>query len=74
MSPSPFERKGAVALIRLNNPPVNALSHALRSHIVAGIDAAHLDSAIEAIVLIGTDKAFSGGADISEFGSRAASA
>ncbi len=69
---TPYELHGNVAVITLNNPPVNGLSHALRSRIVAGIDAAASDSKAQAIVLIGNEGAFSGGADIKEFNTPAA--
>ena len=64
---SPYERHGNVAVITLDNPPVNGLGLALRSAIVDGINAAQADPEVEAIVLIGAGKAFSGGADIKEF-------
>jgi 3-hydroxyacyl-CoA dehydrogenase len=67
-----YERIDATAVIRMDNPPVNGLSHALRNGIVAGIRAAEADAAVHAIVIIGSDKAFSGGADIKEFGTPAA--
>jgi 3-hydroxyacyl-CoA dehydrogenase len=69
---TPYELHGNVAVITLNNPPVNGLSHALRSRIVAGVDAAASDSRAQAIVLIGSEGAFSGGADIKEFNTPAA--
>ncbi len=69
---TPYELHGNVAVITLNNPPVNGLSHALRSRIVAGIDAAAEDARVQAIVLIGSERAFSGGADIREFNTPAA--
>src|SRR6476661_2333963 len=64
---APYARHGNVAVITLDNPPVNGLGHALRMHIVDGINAAQSDDAVNAIVLIGAGKAFSGGADIKEF-------
>jgi 3-hydroxyacyl-CoA dehydrogenase len=66
---APYELRGSVAVISLNNPPVNGLSHALRTQIVQGIDAALADDKVQAIVLFGSERAFSGGADIKEFGS-----
>jgi len=56
-----------IAVITLNNPPVNGLGHALRSGIVEGLKKAQADAAVKAIVMIGSAKAFSGGADIREF-------
>ncbi len=60
---------GDVAVISLNNPPVNGLGLATRQAIVAGLAQAEADAAVKAIVLTGAGKAFSGGADIKEFGS-----
>jgi len=56
-----------VAVITLNNPPVNGLGLSTRAGIVEGIERAQRDPAIRAIVLTGAGKAFSGGADITEF-------
>ena len=64
-----YEVRGAVAVITLNNPPVNGLGLATRQAIAAGIEQAVADAAIKAIVITGAGKAFSGGADIREFGS-----
>ncbi len=63
----PYALHGDVAVITLDNPPVNGLGHALRTAIVAGIDAAQSDARVKAIVLVGANKLFSGGADIREF-------
>lgn len=57
-----------VAVITLDNAPVNSLSHTLRERIAQQLDAALADRAIRAIVLAGNDKAFSAGADVAEFG------
>ncbi|NUZ08226.1 3-hydroxyacyl-CoA dehydrogenase NAD-binding domain-containing protein [Piscinibacter koreensis] len=64
-----YETRGHVAVITLNNPPVNGLGYATRSEIYAGLQRAEADAAINAIVITGAGKAFSGGADIREFGS-----
>jgi 3-hydroxyacyl-CoA dehydrogenase len=64
-----YEARGAVAVITLNNPPVNGLGYALRVAFADGIEKAWADPAIQAIVITGGGKAFSGGADIREFGS-----
>ena len=58
---------GPVAVITLDNPPVNGLGHATRSAVGAGIEKANADGAVAAIVLIGANGLFSGGADIREF-------
>jgi 3-hydroxyacyl-CoA dehydrogenase len=64
-----YECHGTVAVITLQNPPVNGLGYATRRDIAHGIEQAHADPAIHAIVITGAGKAFSGGADIKEFGS-----
>jgi 3-hydroxyacyl-CoA dehydrogenase len=64
-----YEARGDVAVITLDNPPVNGLGLSTRQGIVAGLEQANADAAIKAIVLTGAGKAFSGGADIKEFGS-----
>lgn len=74
MSTAHYDVHGTIAVIRLDNPPVNGLGLALRQGIVNGIRQAESDTAIKAVVLIGSDRAFSGGADISEFGSPKATA
>ena len=69
MSSANYQQHGSTAVITLDNPPVNGLGYDLRCGIVAGIDRASADPAVTAVVLIGSDRAFSGGADIREFGS-----
>ena len=63
-----YQVHGDVAVITLNNPPVNGLGLASRQGIVAALDRAEADPEVKAIVLTGAGKAFSGGADIKEFG------
>ena len=63
-----FELHGSIAVITLNSPPVNSLGAALRQHIAAAVHQGVLDPAVHAMVLIGNAKAFSAGADVSEFG------
>ena len=67
MSTAQYAVKADVAVITLNNPPVNGLGIALRSGIVAGLEKAAADAKVKAIVITGSGKAFSGGADIKEF-------
>ncbi|RYF19232.1 MAG: 3-hydroxyacyl-CoA dehydrogenase [Comamonadaceae bacterium] len=69
-----YKVHGDVAVITMNNPPVNGLGHATRMAIAQGIDQANSDPAVKAVVLTGAGKAFSGGADIKEFGSPKATA
>ncbi|WP_343639331.1 3-hydroxyacyl-CoA dehydrogenase NAD-binding domain-containing protein [Roseateles sp.] len=64
-----YEVRGQIAVITLNNPPVNGLGHATRLAVAEGVEQAENDPAIKAIVITGAGKAFSGGADIREFGS-----
>ena len=74
MSGNPYQTHGAVAVLTLDNPPVNGLGQALRTALVEGIDRANADPAVKAIVLIGAGNLFSGGADIKEFNTPKASA
>lgn len=64
-----YEVRGAIAVITLNNPPVNGLGYETRKAVAEGIEKAEDDAAVKAIVITGAGKAFSGGADIREFGS-----
>ncbi|MGY0194381.1 3-hydroxyacyl-CoA dehydrogenase NAD-binding domain-containing protein [Leptothrix sp. BB-4] len=57
-----------IAVVTLDNPPLNSLGHALRLRIVSALTAAQADPAIRAIVLTGSERAFSAGADVTEFG------
>lgn len=68
MSSTHYELNRDVAIVTLNNPPINGLGLDLRVGIIAAIDRANADPAVRAVVLIGSDRAFSGGADIREFG------
>lgn len=63
-----YEVHGPVAVITLSNPPVNGLGHATRLSLTDNIQKANDDAAVKAIVITGAGKAFSGGADIKEFG------
>ncbi|WP_343732579.1 3-hydroxyacyl-CoA dehydrogenase NAD-binding domain-containing protein [Duganella sp.] len=62
-----YQVRGAVAVITLNNPPVNGMGLVTRTAAVKGIQQALADDAVKAIVITGAGKAFSGGADIKEF-------
>jgi 3-hydroxyacyl-CoA dehydrogenase len=64
-----YKVHGDVAVITMNNPPVNGLGMATRQGLTAGLEKANADAAVKAIVITGAGKAFSGGADIKEFGS-----
>jgi 3-hydroxyacyl-CoA dehydrogenase len=64
-----YEVRGQVAVITLDNPPVNGLGYDTRVQIAQGVERAQADPGVVAIVLTGAGRAFSGGADIREFGS-----
>ncbi|MBV8122481.1 MAG: enoyl-CoA hydratase/isomerase family protein, partial [Paucibacter sp.] len=64
-----YEVRGPVAVITLDNPPVNGLGFETRKAAAEGVERAQNDAAVKAIVIAGAGKAFSGGADIREFGS-----
>jgi 3-hydroxyacyl-CoA dehydrogenase len=64
-----YQVHGDVAIITLDNPPVNGLGLATRLGITDGMAKANADAAVKAIIITGAGKAFSGGADIKEFGS-----
>ncbi|MBN9447762.1 MAG: enoyl-CoA hydratase/isomerase family protein, partial [Bosea sp.] len=68
LSPVTFSRHAAIAVITIDNPPVNALGAAVREGLVAAIAEANADGTVEAIVIAAAGKAFIAGADISEFG------
>ncbi len=62
-----MSRSGAVAVIEISNPPVNAASQAVRAGLMEALREAAADPAAGAIVLIGAGKTFVAGADIREF-------
>jgi 3-hydroxyacyl-CoA dehydrogenase len=63
-----YSKRGAVAVIAIDSPPVNGLGHALRAAIQQHLEAALADDEVQAIVLHGGGRMFSAGADINEFG------
>ena len=60
-----------IALMTVDNPPVNPLSSGVRQGLTDGINQALADENVEAVVLTGEGRAFIAGADISEFGGKA---
>ena len=62
-----YSVRDGIAVIVMNNPPVNGLGSVLRPGIVEGMNKAAADPAVKALVIMGSAKAFSGGADIREF-------
>jgi 3-hydroxyacyl-CoA dehydrogenase len=65
-TPVTLQRHGDVALIVIDNPPVNAISHAVRSALLQAVIEADEDPGIRAIVLHGAGRNFIAGADIRE--------
>jgi 3-hydroxyacyl-CoA dehydrogenase len=63
-----YDVRDGVAVITMTNPPVNGLGNALRKALMELLRKAEADSSAKAVVIIGSQKAFSGGADIREFG------
>ncbi|MGB0900878.1 3-hydroxyacyl-CoA dehydrogenase NAD-binding domain-containing protein [Halocynthiibacter sp.] len=63
-----YELSGAIAVLTIDNPPVNALGLAVRQGLVEGIERAETDSQADAVLLIGAGRTFPAGADIREFG------
>src|ERR1041384_8865478 len=61
-------KDGEVAVITVNNPPVNALSPGVPEGIASAIESVSNDDEIKAAVLIGSGSTFIAGADIKEFG------
>lgn len=74
MTQARYTQHGDIAVIAMDNPPVNGLGHGLRTGIVDGIQRANTESSVKAIVITGAGKAFSGGADIKEFNTPASTA
>jgi 3-hydroxyacyl-CoA dehydrogenase len=68
MSPITTHRHGDILVATSNNPPVNALGHAVREGLVAAIAEADADDAVKAVVIICQGQTFFAGADITEFG------
>lgn len=61
-------RDDGIAVLTLDNPPVNALGHALRAPLFEALQQAKADDAVQAIVITCAGRTFIAGADISEFG------
>jgi 3-hydroxyacyl-CoA dehydrogenase len=68
MSPISTRRHGDVLIVTSNNPPVNALGHAVREGLVKAIEEADADEAVKAVVIVCQGQTFFAGADITEFG------
>jgi 3-hydroxyacyl-CoA dehydrogenase len=62
------ELRGKVLLVTIDHAPVNALSADVRRGVLAAIEAADADHAVEAVLIVGAGRNFIAGADIREFG------
>lgn len=67
-SPISTRKHGDVLIVLSNNPPVNALGHAVRQGLVAAIEEAEADDSVKAVVIACEGQTFFAGADVSEFG------
>lgn len=63
-----YTRHGDIAVLTIQNPPVNALSQAVRQGLMERMDQAEADNGVRAVVIVGEGRAFIAGADITEFG------
>ncbi|WP_114393740.1 3-hydroxyacyl-CoA dehydrogenase NAD-binding domain-containing protein [Oleisolibacter albus] len=64
-----FEVRGDVGVIHIDNPPVNAISHAVRLALIDGLAQAAADPAVQVVVIACAGRTFMAGADITEFAS-----
>lgn len=63
-----YTRHGDIAVLTIQNPPVNALSQAVRQGLMDRMDQAENDTGVRAVLIVGEGRAFIAGADITEFG------
>ena len=68
MSVVELRREGDVAVITIDNPPVNALRHDVRAGLMDTLGKARDDAAVRAVVIACAGRTFVAGADITEFG------
>jgi len=61
-----FEVLGPVALIGIDNPPVNAISHSVRQGLVDAVARAEQNPAVKVLLIMSSGQMFSAGADITE--------
>jgi len=65
-----YSTQGNIAILEVDNPPVNPLSSGVRAGLSEYILKANSDDSIEGIILTGAGRSFIAGADISEFGQK----
>jgi 3-hydroxyacyl-CoA dehydrogenase len=63
-----IEKRGSIGIVWIDNPPVNAISQAVREGLINAVDSAAADDDIKALVLACRGRTFMAGADITEFG------
>jgi len=63
-----YSRHDDIVVLRIQNPPVNALSQAVRQGLADGMDRAEAEDGVRAVMIVGEGRAFIAGADITEFG------
>lgn len=63
-----YSRHDDIVVLRIENPPVNALSQAVRQGLAEGMDRAEAEEGVRAVMIVGEGRAFIAGADITEFG------
>ena len=68
MSVVTITREGEIAVVTVDNPPVNALSQALRQGLWDAVGTLDADDTVRAVVLICAGRTFIAGADVTEFG------
>ena len=66
--PVHLAREGAILVVTIDNPPVNALGVAVRRGLMSAIEEGEADAGVAAILVTGAGRNFIGGADIREFG------
>ncbi|MFO1327183.1 MAG: 3-hydroxyacyl-CoA dehydrogenase NAD-binding domain-containing protein [Rubrivivax sp.] len=74
MNDASYTVHGDVAVLLIDNPPVNGMGHAVRQVMSDGLERALADPAVRAVVIAGAGKLFCGGADIKAFGTPASRA
>jgi len=63
-----LQRDGELAVVTVDNPPVNALKHEVRAGLAEALRQARADGAVKAVVISCAGRTFFAGADITEFG------
>ncbi|MFV3076563.1 3-hydroxyacyl-CoA dehydrogenase NAD-binding domain-containing protein [Niveispirillum fermenti] len=65
--PVRYDRQGAIGIVTIDSPPVNALSQAVRQGVIDCVGQGYADPAVTALVIVGAGRTFIAGADITEF-------